>query len=51
MLAAMGISDQQARGALRLSLGWTSTERDIDILLAALPESLQRARKVGALFG
>ena len=51
VLAAMGISDQQARGALRLSLGWTSTERDIDILLAALPESLQRARKVGSLFG
>ena len=51
VLAAMGISDQQARGALRLSLGWTSTDRDIDLLLAALPESLQRARKVGSLFG
>lgn len=51
VLAAMGVSDQQARGALRLSLGWTSTERDVDILLAALPEALERARKVGALFG
>ena len=51
VLAAMGVSDQQARGALRLSLGWTSTERDIDLLLAALPESLERARAVGALFG
>ncbi|ATG53189.1 cysteine desulfurase [Brachybacterium vulturis] len=51
VLAAMGVSDAQARGALRLSLGWTSTERDIEILLAALPESLVRARAVGALMG
>ena len=49
VLAAMGIPDAQARGALRLSLGWTSTDRDVDILLAALPESLARARAVGAL--
>ena len=49
VLAAMGIPDGQARGALRLSLGWTSTERDVEILLAALPESLERARAVGAL--
>lgn len=49
VLAAMGVTDARARGALRLSLGWTSTERDLDILLAALPESLARARAVGAL--
>ncbi|WP_394214166.1 cysteine desulfurase family protein [Brachybacterium vulturis] len=49
VLAAMGVSDAQARGALRLSLGWTSTDRDIEILLAALPEALVRARAVGAL--
>ncbi|MDN5900076.1 MAG: cysteine desulfurase [Brachybacterium sp.] len=49
VLAAMGVSDGQARGALRLSLGWTSTDHDIEILLAALPESLARARAVGAL--
>lgn len=51
VLAAMGVPDRQARGALRLSLGWTSTERDVEILLAALPESLERSRAVGALFG
>ena len=51
VLAAMGVTDAQARGALRLSLGWTSTERDVEILLAALPESLERSRAVGALFG
>lgn len=49
VLAAMGVSDRASRGALRLSLGWTSTARDVEILLAALPESLARARAVGAL--
>lgn len=51
VLAAMGITDVQARGALRLSLGWTSTEADIDLFLRALPESLRKARAVGALLG
>src|SRR5690625_1154946 len=50
VLAAMGLTAEQTRGALRLSLGWTSTERDIEILLRALPESLEKARTVGALF-
>ncbi|MDN5599151.1 MAG: cysteine desulfurase family protein [Brachybacterium sp.] len=49
VLAAMGVNEEQARGTLRLSLGWTSTERDVDLLLAALPEALRRARAVGAL--
>lgn len=51
VLAAMGIADQDARGALRLSLGWTSTADDVDALLRALPETLERSRAVGALFG
>jgi cysteine desulfurase len=49
VLAAMGVSDADSRGALRLSLGWTSTERDVEILLRALPEALERARAVGSL--
>ncbi|HJC69744.1 MAG TPA: cysteine desulfurase [Candidatus Brachybacterium intestinipullorum] len=49
VLAAMGVSDDDSRGALRLSLGWTSTQRDVDLLLAALPEALRRARAVGSL--
>lgn len=49
VLEAMGIGLEESRGALRLSLGWTSTQRDVDILLAALPEALERARAVGAL--
>lgn len=49
VLAAMGVDEVAARGALRLSLGWTSTEQDVEIFLAALPEALERARAVGAL--
>ncbi|QCR53764.1 cysteine desulfurase [Brachybacterium sp. SGAir0954] len=49
VLAAMGMDAARSRGALRLSLGWTSTAEDVDLLLAALPESLRRARAVGAL--
>ncbi|WP_114855316.1 cysteine desulfurase family protein [Brachybacterium sp. YJGR34] len=49
VLAAMGVSDERSRGALRLSLGWTSSAQDVEMLLAALPESLARARAVGSL--
>lgn len=35
VLAAMGLSPDLARGAIRLSLGWTTTEVDLDILLNA----------------
>lgn len=49
VLEAMGIEEELARGSLRLSLGWTSTEEDVDAVLAALPEALTRSRAVGAL--
>ncbi|MGY5764877.1 cysteine desulfurase family protein [Brachybacterium sp. DNPG3] len=49
VLAAMGIVGADARGALRLSLGWTSTEEDVDAFLAVLPDALVRARAVGSL--
>ncbi len=44
VLLACGIPEDRARGALRLSLGRTSTEDDVERLLAALPDTLQRAR-------
>ncbi|WP_193104068.1 cysteine desulfurase family protein [Brachybacterium sp. FME24] len=51
VLAAMGMTDELARGALRLSMGWTSTDHDVEVFLRALPEALRKARAVGALFG
>ncbi|MGI8949860.1 MAG: cysteine desulfurase family protein [Ornithinimicrobium sp.] len=45
VLLAMGVSETQARGALRLSLGHTSSQADVDAFLAALPAAVERARR------
>jgi cysteine desulfurase len=47
VLLAMGLSETQARGAQRFSLGHTTTSEDVDTLLAALPEAYERAKKAG----
>jgi cysteine desulfurase len=47
VLLAMGLSEQDARGALRFSLGHDTTEADVDALLAALPAAVERARRAG----
>lgn len=49
VLVAMGHTDTEARGALRLSLGHTSTEADVDAVLAALPAVVERARRAGGI--
>ena len=33
----MGVPDEQSQGAVRLSLGRTTTDADVDALIAALP--------------
>ncbi|MDV3221648.1 cysteine desulfurase family protein [Intrasporangium sp.] len=45
VLLAMGISEGDARGALRLSLGHTSTQSDVDEVIEALPAAIERARR------
>lgn len=47
VLLGMGLSEAEARGALRFTLGHTSTPADIDALLAALPEAYDRALRAG----
>jgi len=47
VLLAMGLSEEEARGAQRFTLGHTSTSADVDALVAALPEAYARARKAG----
>lgn len=44
VLAAMGLSRQLGFGSLRLSLGYTTTEADIDAVLRVLPAAVQRLR-------
>ncbi|WP_350349688.1 cysteine desulfurase family protein [Agromyces sp. G08B096] len=47
VLLAMGRSEADARGALRLTLGHASTDADVDAFLAALPEAHARAARAG----
>ncbi len=51
VLMAMGRSVEQARSALRVSLGHTSTEADVDALVAALPDAVSRARDAARATG
>lgn len=47
VLLAMGVPEAEARGALRFSLGRTSTPEDVAMLVEALPEAVERARAAG----
>jgi cysteine desulfurase len=47
VLLAMGVPEDDARGAIRLSLGHTSTLADVEALVAALPGAVERARHAG----
>jgi cysteine desulfurase len=48
VLLAMGIPETEARGALRLTLGHTSTQADVEAFLDALPSAIDRARRARA---
>jgi cysteine desulfurase len=45
VLLAMGVPESDARGALRLTLGHTSTSDDVEAFLDALPGAVDRARR------
>jgi cysteine desulfurase len=45
VLAAMGAPRTHAGGALRLTLGWTSTDDDVDHALDVLPRAVARIRE------
>ncbi|MET0990429.1 MAG: cysteine desulfurase family protein [Glaciihabitans sp.] len=47
VLLAMGLSEADARGALRMTLGPTTTPEEIDAFVAALPAVVQRATAAG----
>ena len=46
VLAAMGIDRATAAGSLRLSLGWSSADADIDVALEAIPAAVARLRRL-----
>jgi cysteine desulfurase len=45
VLAAMGVDSDWATGALRLSMGWTTTDDDVDLALEVIPDAVRRLRK------
>ncbi|MEN0084294.1 MAG: cysteine desulfurase family protein [Leifsonia sp.] len=47
VLIAMGRTEEEARSALRFTLGRTSTEADVDALLDALPAAYAQATRAG----
>jgi cysteine desulfurase len=51
VLLAMGVPEPVARGALRFSLGHTSTDRDVEALADAIGPAVQRARGAGLTGG
>jgi cysteine desulfurase len=44
VLAAMGVAEEEARTAIRVSLGWTTTDQDIDMFLKVWNDMFKRSR-------
>ena len=44
VLTAMGVDRRLALSSLRLSLGWTTSDDDVDLALKALPDAVARLR-------
>ena len=49
VLLAMGVDERTARSSLRFSLGRTSTKRDVQAVVDALPAAVERARRAGSV--
>ena len=47
VIMAMGRSEDEARGSLRISLGYTTTQEDVDTFIGAFPDAYAGARKAG----
>ncbi|TBN56225.1 cysteine desulfurase [Glaciihabitans arcticus] len=47
VLLSMGLSEPDARGALRMTLGHASTAEEVDALVAALPAAVASASRAG----
>lgn len=47
VLIAMGTDADLASSSLRFSLGWASSQADVDAVAAALPQAVERARRAG----
>ena len=48
VLVAMGLSPEWLRGSVRLTLGKSNTEADVDAILTMLPGIVEKVRSLGA---
>lgn len=48
VLAAMGLPRHDALASIRLTLGFASTERDVDVALSVIPRAVEQLRRAGA---
>lgn len=48
VLAAMGLPRKDAAGSLRLSLGYTSSNDDVDCVIQSLPQVVEQLRRTGS---
>jgi cysteine desulfurase len=44
VLAAMGMDRTAAAGSLRLSMGWCTESREIDVALKVIPKAVEQLR-------
>jgi cysteine desulfurase len=44
VLLAMGFDRTEARSGIRFSLGWTTTDEDVDRALAVVPDAVAKLR-------
>ena len=49
VLAAIGLSPAEARGSIRLSLGRTTTDDDVNLALRVIPEAVARQREIASM--
>ena len=47
VLLAMGIPAERVHGSLRLTLGKSNTDADVDAILAAVPGIVEKLRRLG----
>jgi cysteine desulfurase len=45
VLAAMGVPDADAQSSIRLSLGFASTDADVDVALDVIPRAVEQLRR------
>lgn len=50
VLQALGLSEDLAKGALRLSLGENNSDSDVDYILKVLPEAVQKLRRLSPIW-